>query len=155
MAPPGVMPSQQPMNEERNSVTQYFGRSFQTDSTTRERDAGGVAAQRQPLFHGQEDFADAEQADDGDQEVDAAQEFRRTEGHAQLAGHGVHADAGEQEAERHRNDRLVLGFTAEPDKRAEREQIHREEFGRPEFQRERRDHRRQERDQHAPRPASR
>ena len=35
IAPPGVMPSQQPMNEERNSVTQYFGRSFQTDSTTR------------------------------------------------------------------------------------------------------------------------
>src|SRR6185503_19883714 len=35
MAPPGVMPSQQPMNEERNSVTQYFGRSSQTDSTTR------------------------------------------------------------------------------------------------------------------------
>src|SRR6478609_3481505 len=35
MAPPGVMPSQQPMNEERNSVTQYFGRSFQTESTTR------------------------------------------------------------------------------------------------------------------------
>src|ERR1700737_644079 len=35
MAPPGVMPSQQPMNDERSSVTQYFGRSFQTDSTTR------------------------------------------------------------------------------------------------------------------------
>src|SRR6476620_7348921 len=35
IAPPGVMPSQQPMKEERNSVTQYFGRSFQTDSTTR------------------------------------------------------------------------------------------------------------------------
>src|SRR5271154_2952972 len=35
IAPPGVMPSQQPMNDERNSVTQYFGRSFQTDSTTR------------------------------------------------------------------------------------------------------------------------
>src|SRR4029078_6555088 len=34
MPPPGVMPSQQPMNEERSSVTQYFGRSFQTDSTT-------------------------------------------------------------------------------------------------------------------------
>ena len=96
IAPPGVMPSQQPMKDERNSVTQYFGRSFQTDSTTRRRDAGGVAAQRQALFHGQQDFADAEQADHGDQEVDAAQQFRRTEGHAQLAGHGVHADAGEQ-----------------------------------------------------------
>src|SRR6476620_12180901 len=35
MAPPGVMPSQQPMKEERNSVAQYFGKSFQTDSTTR------------------------------------------------------------------------------------------------------------------------
>src|SRR4051795_4201295 len=35
IAPPGVMPSQQPMNDERNSVTQYFGRSFQTASTTR------------------------------------------------------------------------------------------------------------------------
>src|SRR5450755_4386683 len=35
IAPPGVMPSQQPMMEERNSVTQYFGRSFHTDSTTR------------------------------------------------------------------------------------------------------------------------
>ena len=35
IAPPGVMPSQQPMNDERNSVTQYFGRSLQTDSTTR------------------------------------------------------------------------------------------------------------------------
>ena len=35
IAPPGVMPSQQPMKDERNSVTQYFGRSFQTDSTTR------------------------------------------------------------------------------------------------------------------------
>src|SRR5882724_10925582 len=35
MAPPGVMPSQQPMNDERNSVTQYFGRSFQTAKTTR------------------------------------------------------------------------------------------------------------------------
>src|SRR3954462_2877616 len=35
IAPPGVMPSQQPMKEERSSVTQYFGRSRQTDSTTR------------------------------------------------------------------------------------------------------------------------
>src|SRR5215475_11281864 len=35
IAPPGVMPSQQPMNDERSSVTQYFGRSFHTDSTTR------------------------------------------------------------------------------------------------------------------------
>ena len=35
IAPPGVMPSQQPITEERSRVTQYFGRSFQTESTTR------------------------------------------------------------------------------------------------------------------------
>ena len=35
IAPPGVMPSQQPMNDERSSVAQYLGRSFQTASTTR------------------------------------------------------------------------------------------------------------------------
>src|SRR5215204_3519367 len=35
IAPPGVMPSQQPMKDERSSVTQYLGRSLQTDSTTR------------------------------------------------------------------------------------------------------------------------
>ena len=35
IAPPGVMPSQQPMKDERSNVTQYFGRSFQTLRTTR------------------------------------------------------------------------------------------------------------------------
>ncbi len=35
IAPPGVMPSQQPMAEERSSVTQYCGSSFHTFSTTR------------------------------------------------------------------------------------------------------------------------
>ena len=69
------------------------------------------------------------------------------EGHAQLAGHGVHADAGQQQAERHRDDGLVLGLAAEADEGAEGQQIDREEFRRPEFQRERRDQRRQKRDQ--------
>src|SRR5581483_8620102 len=35
IAPPGVIPSQQPIKDERSSVTQYFGRSFHTESTTR------------------------------------------------------------------------------------------------------------------------
>src|ERR1700747_1446589 len=35
IAPPGVMPSQQPIRDERTSVTQYFGKSFHTLSTTR------------------------------------------------------------------------------------------------------------------------
>jgi hypothetical protein len=35
IAPPGVMPSQQPISEERKSVVQYLGSSLQTLSTTR------------------------------------------------------------------------------------------------------------------------
>ena len=35
IAPPGVMPSQQPIIDERNNVAQYFGRSFHTLSTVR------------------------------------------------------------------------------------------------------------------------
>ena len=35
IAPPGVMPSQQPIAEERSSVAQYFGRLFHTCNTTR------------------------------------------------------------------------------------------------------------------------
>ena len=35
IAPPGVIPSQQPIAEERNNVIQYRGRSFQTFNTTR------------------------------------------------------------------------------------------------------------------------
>src|SRR2546427_6571104 len=82
-------------------------------------DAGGMAAQRQPLLHRQQDLADAEQADDRDQEVDAAQELVRPEGHAQLARDSVHAGPGEQQAERHGDDGLVLLLAPEPDKRAE------------------------------------
>ena len=108
---------------------------------------GGVPAQRQPLLHRQQDFADPEQADHRDQEIDAAQQFVGAEGHAQLAGHGVHADAGEQQAERHRDHGLVLGFAPEADERTEGQEIDREELRRPEFERERRDQRRQEGDQ--------
>ena len=140
IAPPGVMPSQQPMTEERSSVTQYLGRSFQTLQHDAQADRGGMTAQRQPLFHRQQDLADAEQADHRDEEVDAAQQLGRAERHAQLAGHRVHADAGEQQAERHRDDGLVLGFAAEADEGAEGQQIDREEFRRPELQRKGRDH---------------
>ena len=34
IAPPGVMPSQAPITEERSSVTQYFGMSFHTAHKT-------------------------------------------------------------------------------------------------------------------------
>ena len=59
------------------------------------------------------------------------------------------ATAGEQHSERHRNDCLVLGFAAEAeaDKEQKVSRYTEKNFRWSEFQRERRDHRRQERDQ--------
>ena len=57
-------------------------------------DLGDVPAESKALLHGQKDLADAEEADHGDEEVDAAQQIGRAEGHAQLARDRVHADAG-------------------------------------------------------------
>src|SRR5207237_3603686 len=106
-------------------------------------DAGGMPAQREPLLHGEQNLADAEQADNGDQKIDAAQKLGRAKGHAQLAGHGVEADAGEQEAYRHRDDGLVLFLAPQAYERAEGEQIDGEEFRWSELEREGRNARRE------------
>jgi hypothetical protein len=95
IAPPGVMPSQKPMKDELSKVTP-FRQVFPDRQHHAQADAGCVAAQRQTLLHRQQDFTDAKQADDSDQEVDAAQQFGGAEGHTELAGHRIHADAGEQ-----------------------------------------------------------
>ena len=42
------------------------------------------ALELEAFFHAEQDFADAEQADDRDQEVDAPQQFGPAEGKAQL-----------------------------------------------------------------------
>ncbi len=99
-------------------------------------DARRVAAQRQPFLHREQDLADSEKADDRDKEIDATQQVAEAEGHAQLTGDRIHADAGEQQTERHGNDCLVLGLPPQPDERAEGQKIDGEEFRRPELQRE-------------------
>ena len=109
-------------------------------------DARVHALERQPLLHGQQNLADAEQADHRDQEIEAAQQFVGAKGHAQGAGDGVEPDGGEREAEHHRGDGLGRMALAEADEAAKGEQLHREEFGWPEPQREPRHQRRQKRD---------
>ena len=98
MAPPGVMPSQHPMIEERSSVTQYLGRSLPHLEHHLHADARGVALERELLFHGEQDLADAEEPDHGHEEIDAAQQLVVAEGHAQLPRDRVHADARDQQA---------------------------------------------------------
>ena len=107
-----------------------------------------MAAQRQALFHGEQNFADAEEADDRDEEIDAAQKIVEAECHAELAGNRIHADPGEQQPERHRDHDLVALFLAETDERTEGQKIDGEKFRRPEAKREIRDPRREKRNQH-------
>ena len=57
------------------------------------------ALEAQPLLHGQQQFADAEQTDDRDQEADAGEQHVEAKGQAQAAGNRIHADGGEREAE--------------------------------------------------------
>ena len=110
-------------------------------------DARALALEGQPLFHRQQDRADAEQADHRDQEVEALEQFRQAVGHAQLAGDGVHAHGGQGEAQHHRGQGLGRRLLAHADEAGEGEPLHGEELGRIELQRELRQQRRQEGDQ--------
>ncbi|MGY3119708.1 hypothetical protein ACVWXQ_003645 [Bradyrhizobium sp. S3.14.4] len=58
--------------QQRNPVFRQVLPDAQHDA---ERNACRVSTQRQPLLHCQQDLANAEQADDGNEEVDAAQEL--------------------------------------------------------------------------------
>ena len=109
-------------------------------------DLRGVAAEAQALFHGQQDLADTEQADHRDQEVEAAQQFGEAERQTQLPGHLIEADRAERKADHHRGDGLERRLLAQADEAAEGEEIDREDFRRPELQREARHQRREQRD---------
>ncbi len=143
------------MADERSSVSQYFGSVAQVRKTTVGLIDGLLAAEGEALLHGQQDLADAEEADDRDEEVESAQELDRTEGHTELTGHRVHADRGQQEADDERDDDLVLVLTAEANKGAEGQEIDREELRWSEPDGEARDERRQESDQRQPRRRNR
>ena len=118
-------------------------------------DLRALARERQALLHRQQDLADAEEADHRDQEVEAPHQLGKAEGQPQLAGDGVHADRGEREAQHHRRERLERRALAHADEAAERQQMDREEFRRPELERELGDQRREERDHASPRTARR
>ncbi len=132
--------------QERIEVAQYFGSVAQDTQHHLGVDLRRLAAEFEALFHGQQDFADAEQADDRDQEVEAVQQFLEAEGEAELAGHHVEADGGEREADHHRHHGLGRRFLAHADEGAEGQEVHRELLGRAELQRERGNQRGDQRD---------
>src|SRR5216683_4374683 len=92
-------------------------------------------AEGQPLLHREQDLADAEEADDGHDEVEALHQLGDPEGQAELAGHDVEAGGGEDEAEQDRHQRLERVAAAQTDERRERQKLDREELGGPELQR--------------------
>src|SRR5215469_1500565 len=91
VAPAGLMPIQQPISQSRR-----------------------LAAETQALFHGEQNFADAEKPDDRDEEVETVEHLLNAEREPQLAGHLVKADGTKPEAQHHRGDSLEGRFLAQP-----------------------------------------
>jgi hypothetical protein len=135
-----------PTSELRMDVIQYLGSMLPGLEHHLRVDLGGLAGEGQAFLHRQQDLADAEQADHGDQEVEAAHQVGDAEGQAQLAGDGVHADGGQREADGHGRQDLERRALAHADEAAEGEQVDGEELGRAELQRELGHQRRQEGD---------
>src|SRR5882762_7913909 len=120
IAPPGVMPSQQPMNDERSNVTQYFGRSLHTDSTTRkEMPAACPRSARRSSIVSRISLIP-------NRPITATRKLMPRKRSVEPKVMRSWPDtvsmptAGEQHSERHRNDCLVLGFAAEAE--ADKEQ---------------------------------
>ena len=88
----------------------------------------------QPFFHGLQQLAKAEEADDGDQEADALDEFRIAKSQAHVAGDAVHADRGKGKAEHHRDDGLERRGAAHADEAGKGQEINGEILRRTEFQ---------------------
>jgi hypothetical protein len=93
-----------------------------------------LALERQPLLHGQQDLADAEQADHRHQEVEALEQLHRAEGEPELAGDRIQAHRRQREAQHHRAQDLGRRLLAHADEAAEGQELHGEELGRAEPQ---------------------
>jgi len=113
----GVIPSQQPITDERSSVTQYFGKSFHTPSTTRRLmlAAWPRSASRSSMVSKISLMPNSPIT--ATRKLIPRSKSPEPKRHPQRAGDGVHTNSRNQQAKRHRNQRLVLVLAAETDKR--------------------------------------
>ncbi len=102
--------------QRRHPVARQFLPGTQHDSRI---DLRLAATEAEPFFHGQQDFADAEQTDDRNQEVKAVQQLRVTKGQAQLAGDRVETNRRQRKTNHHRRNGLEWRLLAEADEAAE------------------------------------
>ena len=147
VAPPGVMPIQQPTMQLRIDVTQYCSSFFQVCSTAPRRMLACVPENLRPLS------MEERISPMPNRPITAIRKSKPTssslvaEGHAQRAGHLVEADRAEREAQAHGGQHLEGRALAHADEAGKRQEEDGEELRRPELQRELGDQRRQEGDQ--------
>ncbi len=106
VAPPGVIPIQEPMTTLRSSVSQYWGSFFQVSHTTFALILALLPSNLRPSSMLTRISPMTEQSDDHNQEVDAPEQFGPAEGQAQLAADGIHADRGQTKTEHQGDDGL-------------------------------------------------
>jgi hypothetical protein len=93
------------------------------------------AFEAQPLLDGKHDLADAEEADDSDDKIESLHQSGNAEGHAQLPGNNVEADARKNKPDHDRNDGLQRIAAAQAYEGGESQKLDRENFRRAESQR--------------------
>ena len=86
VAPPGVIPIQQPTSRtaQRGDPPQEASATAPRSGTPPGIEPGVGALEGEPLLHRQQDLADAEQADHGDQKLEPTQQLHPAEGQAEL-----------------------------------------------------------------------
>src|SRR5919108_5366316 len=102
----------------------------------------------QTFFNRKQNFTDAEQPDNGDDEVETLHKIGKAKCHTQLARHNVKAHRRQNEADANSDKRFKRITPAESDKRGEGKELDREDFRRAESERYVREERREQGDEH-------
>ena len=92
VGPLGVMPIQQPIALPRSNATQWRGIVRIASCTARGLMRALMPSKPEPLLHADQQFADAEEPDDGNEKADTRYERVESERQPEAARNGIHAD---------------------------------------------------------------
>ena len=148
VAPPGVMPIQQPTMQERIDVAQYFSRVFQVMNTAPRRILAAAPWNLRPASIDDRISPMPNRPITAIRKSKPLSSSEKPKVKSQVARHFVHADRRQREAEAHGRDHFPRRALAHADEAREGQEVDREVRGRPEFQGKLGDHGRQERDHH-------
>src|SRR4030042_5238837 len=100
----------------------------QTFFNVLQRERRFVTFHLQAFFDREKDLTESKEPDNGNDKVKPSHEGNRTESHAQLAAHNIHANPGQNESEKDGDQRLESGLPSQPGHRTKGQDHHRGSF---------------------------